>query len=694
MHRIHFLPLTITFLVLVSCQTPSNPFQYVADQSLCQEKAADTIDDYIPIQSIHLSGGTSLTNEKLFIQTCEAADEHPLVMGPTTSLNHTVVFRFDAIYPIQRIEISSGIEPIRKVDKLSIDFSTNGVTYTRKFNGVSLNDGGNILQTNGAYAQAIKFIFSAKEEYLGFSDVRFVLAEGFVASYDQTFSSYFLRTSGWSGADGIFSYDLANGGDEIGVDHPTTGFIFSDTFVGEVDPTTLRRQAPVTMINNSFGYLDHQVSLSKDAFTFEYDILNNQPTSPVIPDAFIGHEPRNLLDSDGFYYSQSPQGQITNLDQGHSWLSASSPATLLFDFYSPQNLASLYLWNYNANRDLGAKTIAIYAGQTSIEMTKIGEYRLAKASGNNFEPYTLSIALPNLAYRYLKLEILEGYDQNVTGLGKIIFYDDQNQLLFANVSASSVNEAQPDAALKPRLWLQDGFVDQQKLYNFPLLIKNDNGFFSVDSVGLVEIPIASNRFAYEDATYYSTPLMTRAPDNGVIYFGAGVMDHRLHDEYIYVYGYKDLQGRHLLAARMRTEDILNFNRWQYFDGNGWSNHIHDAQGIIGEVSAELSVTRIHQGFYQGKYMLTVMKSTISGSVAYAIGDSPVGPFGEYQTFYQTLEHTQFKGGFTYNAKLHPNLSKDTLYRVSYNVNSNDFPSLGDANIYYPRFLSLIPIKSI
>lgn len=690
----HLMLLILPFLVLVACQKPINSFTYEADENTCLEPEPDSINDYIPIQALQISGGSSLTNEKNFIQTCLHNLDHPLVMAPTINLNHTVIFRFDKIYPLQRIEIVSGQTPMAKVERVTIDVSTNGATFTRKFNSVLLPDVETILHMDGTYAQAVKFIFSAKDNYAGFADVRFVLDEGFIASFSETYSNYFLRTSGWSGADGIFSYNLNQGGDEIGAPHQTTGFVFSDTFVGNVDPTTMRRQNPLTLINNSFGYLNHQVPISANAFSFDYANIDQKPVSPIVADAFIGHQPRNLLDSDGFFFSQSAQGQITNLDQGHSWLSASTPASLLFDFYTPQTLTKLYLWNYNANPQWGVKTLEVLVGQTPENMEKITMVTSPQASGNNFEPYSLMIDLPTNAYRFLKINILEGYDETFVGLGKVIFYDQSNRLLFAKVTASSTNSARPDEVLKPRLWLQDGFIDQQRLYNFPLLIKNDGGFFSVDSVGLVEIPIVQERFAYAQAAYYSTPLMTRSPDNGVIYFGAGVMDHRPYDGFIYVYGYKDLQGRHLLAARLKAEDILNFNAWEYFNGETWSAHIHDAKGIIGEVSAELSVTRIPQGFYAGKYMLTVMKSTISGSVAYAIGDSPVGPFREYQTIYQTLEHTQFKGGFTYNAKLHPNLSSHDLMWISYNVNSSDFFSLADANIYYPRFISLTPIKAI
>jgi hypothetical protein len=691
-HKHHGLPLGL-FLLMSACQNQVPPFTYDDDAVLCESSDATHIQDIIPIQSLTIPSGTSLTNSNNFIQTCLNEDDHPLVLAETTSINHQLVFRFNAIYPIAQIVVEQKNPMMNQTQRLSVDFSTNGLTYTRVLTNANVIEELNLLQTNGNYAQAVKFTFPAGEAFLGFSDVKFVLAEGFIAEFSKTYSEYFLRTSGWTGADGIFSYDLTHGGDDIGVNHPTSGFVFSDTFVGNVNSTTLRRTSPVALINNSFGYLNNDVALSAEAFSFDYDQDGTTPMSPVIPQAYMGHQARNLLDSDGFIYSQTPEGLLTNQDLGISWLSETTPNALLLDFYAPQPLASMYVWNYNANPDFGVKTMDIYAGQSLSQMVFLETITLPKASGQSFTPFTDQFTFPYGTYRYVRLEITSGYDPSNVGLGKLIFHDTNQQMLFATIQANATISDQPDEVLKPRLWLQDGFVANQKLYNFPLLVKNANGFFSINSVGMVEIPIVVDRFQFEDMVYYNTPLMTRSADNGVLYFGAGVMDHRNQDGYIYVYGYKDLQGRYLIAARLTLEQLFNVNQWEFYGESGWSTNIHLAKPIKNEVSAELSVTRIAEGYYAGKYMLTVMKSTLSGSVAYAIGDTPVGPFGEYQTIYQTLEHTEFKGGFTYNAKLHPNLSTHEKMWVSYNVNSTDFPSLMDANIYYPRFISMQPIKS-
>ncbi|MDB5104682.1 MAG: type protein [Fibrobacteres bacterium] len=63
------------------------------------------------------------------------------------------------------------------------------------------------------------------------------------------------RSHGWTGGDGIFAIPLSG---YEGPDHAGTGktlFVFSDTFIGDVDPITNARKNTV-MVNNSLAILD------------------------------------------------------------------------------------------------------------------------------------------------------------------------------------------------------------------------------------------------------------------------------------------------------------------------------------------------------------------------------------------------------------------------------------------------------
>ena len=74
----------------------------------------------------------------------------------------------------------------------------------------------------------------------------------FTAEPDPYWTAVFDRTSGWTGADGIYSIPLS-GGDRVGGwrEH-ATAFVFSDTFIGEVDGNG-QRQPGTTLINNSMA---------------------------------------------------------------------------------------------------------------------------------------------------------------------------------------------------------------------------------------------------------------------------------------------------------------------------------------------------------------------------------------------------------------------------------------------------------
>jgi hypothetical protein len=90
------------------------------------------------------------------------------------------------------------------------------------------------------------------------------------------------RTSGWTGADGIYSIPLS------GLEIPQTGiseldevFVFSDTFIGEVDSNKHRQNA--VLINNTLGFMKgHRPIEENISFFWETDNQNN-PEAVFIP---------------------------------------------------------------------------------------------------------------------------------------------------------------------------------------------------------------------------------------------------------------------------------------------------------------------------------------------------------------------------------------------------------------------------
>lgn len=127
----------------------------------------------------------------------------------------------------------------------------------------------------------------------------------FTAEPAPEWTALFERTSGWFGADGIFSIPL-DGKEEQGNTAKKTLFIFSDTYIGEVENGVPK--SGNVMVNNTTAWMTG-ISPKESAISFEYHTKNEQPTSYFIPnnaqsekgeyywlgDGFINQEKNNAL---------------------------------------------------------------------------------------------------------------------------------------------------------------------------------------------------------------------------------------------------------------------------------------------------------------------------------------------------------------------------------------------------------------
>lgn len=676
--------LTLSLSILVGC-TQTEEEIVIPDLDI---EFTQTLGEKIPVVSLDIPYSTVKGNVDNFIHYDKPVDVNPLLFTKSSIKTHQLIFTMDAIYPIQSIEITN--HDVNPVSEISVDTSLDGINFKRQLSNTPLNSTMNIITMGGTMAKSTKLTFKA-DEPVGLLDVTFTLGNGLIVKEDLEWSSSFLRYDGWSGADGIFTFDLKNGSDRIGSSDSTTGFIFSDTFVGKVNSFNNLRQTS-RMINNSLGYFNHQQPFA-DAFSFDYIVSDGLAYSIYEPDAYIGKKARNLLDGEGLSITQSKDALLSNSADGTSWLSDQIGSSVFIDLKESYPLDELYLWNYAANPNYGTKQFELSYSNDGIHYTEIDTYLLDQATLNDEQPYTMILTLGGLEARYLQIKTLESYDETYVGLGKLMIFAETGQFLFGEVTDTNhVTELHPNE-LSARLWLQDGVIVNGYLYTFPILIKDYLDFFKVHNVGMIKTPVRSERIIHAESTYLSTPLQVKTSDGGMIYYGAGLMDHTHIDGYIYIYGYKDLAGRHLVSARFLAEDIENMNAWTYYDGSGYGFDINQSYPIITGVSAELSVTFIESGMFKDKYMLVVMENTTSGKISYALSDNPYGPFTDYQQVFQTIENTYLRGAFTYNAKLHPNLSEPGNFLISYNVNTTQLGALSDARIYYPRFIRLIEVKS-
>lgn len=269
----------------------------------------------------------------------------------------------------------------------------------------------------------------------------------------------------------------------------------------------------------------------------------------------------------------------------------------------------------------------------------------------------------------------------------------------------------PEALLKPKLgdgswfWLQDGVVIKDYLYLTPMVMSEDltqrEGFqFKIENVSMIKIPILNGKPEFEKAEETDTNLFVRSDGkmwlSGIAYMPfCKEFGYENGDGYIYAYGYINTSDTdsncRLIVARAKPENFEDTNTWEFFDGNNFVSDITKSAELLEHISCEMSVTPITHGAFKDKFIAVFQYDVQSEYLAYAIGETPHGPFGEIQKVYWCDEVQRIhESVYTYNSKAHPHISKEGELLVSYNVNTPIMEVNYDfADIYRPRFLRLV-----
>lgn len=716
------LVFTLAF-TLSSCKDETvvqdEPLEYNVIQTendQCNFVDAEYTNDQIDIVNVTAENSSMFGDVSKFISPCKNKDENPLVFAEGTLKSHKVTIELDAIYPVNKISFTNFIsDESIALKSIDIAVSLDGEDFTKiEDDFVLLNTGDktNQLILEDMMMKYIKISFSSESgtgnngsDFFGLNDIRFYLGEGFIVKDAEEWTDSLLRHDGWTGADGIFSYNLTNGNDGIGNATDSTLFIFSDTFIGGINTETMRREH-AEMVNNTIGYYDGSDDIS-DGFSFVWNTDENDlPTALFPPDSFIGYQASNIINNIGLSDYNNYLATYDYTVGGSSWKTASDDENpeLVFDFMSEEDLSKMYLYNFVEDLELATTNIKVYHSNDKANWSLISQSEVSVPAQTNAISTSLIgdneyLDLSGITARYIKIEIIDNNSDETSqvGLSKLLFYGN-TQKLYAKVTASSYDPTIEGNELTSRLWLQDGVVIGDYFYDMPILVKNYSTYFKVFKVGMIKIHIVDGRLDLDSTEYIDTPLQTEMDEGSVTFYGCGVMNLDTsggmvnQDGYIYVYGYKDFEGRYLTVARVEEENFENFNKWEYFDGTSWNSDVRQTGTMINGVSPELSVTYIDEGNYAGKYMLTVMENTSSGIISISFSDNPYGPFDEYSQVYNTAVVTKLNNVFSYNAKMHPHLSEPGKILVSFNVNSTDFSAFTNGDIYRPRFIWLIETK--
>lgn len=529
---------------------------------------------------------------------------------------------------------------------------------------------------------------------------------GYYAEEAFEWTNAFNHKSGWSGGDGIFSFNLKNGNDSFDQRDAKTLFVFGDTLIGKSDSKTHKRLSPLLMPNNTLAYLNGNGSDNLDI-----DFRINTNDLDTIKAYF---EPNNCSMYDGTLPTH-----LIKYDKSKSYtpyLSGYNPKSveLTFDLLSEYFVEYIDFYNYYLEDFQGFNLEK--RGIKNFELSCINETGKVSELGS----FILDIAENSISYtripidkktRYIKMIIkpIQGlgnyYLENdktevVFGLNKVKIYGEGSYFKEVSVKATSVLSKAKEVTW---FWLQDGVVIDENLYFLPLLVgpnlsKPEGLQFSVKGVSLIKIPIINGDLDIKSQSQKDTPLFYE--ENGIQWlFGNAIMSNTIQsgasspDGYIYIYGFTTNLGlRQLRVARVKANNFELLNEWEFFSDSKWVKELSRATPILDHISCEMSVSPIVSGENKGKYLAVFQYDVNSNVISYSIGERPEGPFTEPRNVYSTSKVIEELGrtAYAYNAKAHPHLSKSNEILVSYNVNSYDMlHNTDDSEVYRPRFIKII-----
>ncbi len=539
--------------------------------------------------------------------------------------------------------------------------------------------------------------FTARKE----GHVRVHLGRGYVAKKDEAWRAPFNRRSGWTGGDGIFSFNIKNGRDTYDQKDARTLFVFGDTLVGKSDPETKRRLRPLLMPNNTVAYLDGN-DIGKGLVDFRIATSTDDTVtsffSPDNPSVYEGTTAQNLV-----HYGDK---------ELLPFISGNRPNKLeiIFDLGTNRHVDEMVVFNHFPEApSVAGRAVKKFVLSVSLEKDKwlkMGSHtlKLPKYKG---EKATFSL---EKRCRYVKIAIPpiqgEGNHYPEEETSEILFALDKVEFRSEGRRLENIIAESSSILSKKRLpawyWLQDGVVIKDAIYFLPLLVvpdetKPEGLQFSVKGVNMLKVPFRNGELDFSAHSQRPAPLHRKNGEKETI-FGAAVMNNTAAsgvehpDDYIYIYGYTFENGeRTLKIARTKPACFADVDEWRFFAAGEWVTDMDEATPVLDHISCEMSVTPIETGDNEGKYLAVFQYDVNTDHVAYSIGDTPWGPFTEPRIVYECEEPKKLgRSTYSYNAKAHPHLSRPDSILVSYNVNTYDMSHhLDNVEVYHPRFLRLI-----
>lgn len=511
--------------------------------------------------------------------------------------------------------------------------------------------------------------------------------KGYIGVEDKDYDALFVTKKGWMGGDGLFTFNLFNNRDFL-PEKTRTLAVFGDTFVNTRGQNDSRLD-PWLMPHNSYAIIEGN-STNKESISFH--VKQGEKGNYL---SYL--EPDNPLSKEGTMASNLVTYNLPY--EVGSYLSSYDPKEdirLRFRFGNKHFIDKVEIENYfladpkgigYANRGIKKLTILL-------DGNKEKETVLVKASSlHQTQSVVLNKECSSVDFVIPHKNGIGNYggvngDEGLFGLNKVRFYSNGNLLIDVEADSNSELSIQDKGAW---FWLQDGIILNDRFYSLPIVGKSDlsqpEGFqFRVEGVSLVSLPIVNHYPDFDNVSQKATNLYGKHGSLTYLY-GAGILDNQKKDGYIYVYGYLSddrhfENGKELVVAR--TKSFASVNEYEFYDGSRFCKDITKAKPLLNHVSCELSVFP-----HRDKYICIFTLNVQSPFVAYALSDTPYGPFGPIRVAYVAPPNL-CPHQYDYNAKGHLHLSNEREILVSYNVNTSNLDeNLAIASTYGPRFIRLV-----
>lgn len=594
-------------------------------------------------------------------------------LGPISSHKHKV--DFGKIIVLSHLYIAKG-----KVTKIS--YSLDNIKY---------------FETKADFGENIN-LHNLVCRYLSFdADIEFTydLGTGYIGYPADEWTNKFVKDYGWTGGDGLFSFNLTGADNRFAKESDKSLLIFGDTFVGTLSKDHVRL-APLAMPNNSYCELD-SIDCNKSNFDFH---VNEDEKGRI--KAYL--EPTNELMQEGTQAYHLVNYASKSLE--NNYLSSYAPKkdiSITFKFFKTY-VDFIEIENYfvESEKDYGyqkrgVKNITILVNGQNIKTelqsssyTTIGSTIIPIKK----ETDEVTFIIPN--------KVNEGNfggannNEPLFGLHKVYFYRNSNCYLpVIKVDDNYEYLCKNKAAW---FWLQDGVVLSNNFYSLPFVVTSDltqpEGFqFHIEGIALTKTAIENGRINFSKTSQSATTVY-RSSNGETITLGCAFYNNSFSskeknpDGYIYIYGYKSSffdssKGNQLIVARVKEEEFEDLNSWKYYNGEQFVENIEEVKGLLNNVSCELSVNE-----EDGKYLCVFTHNVQSPYIATSSSPTPYGPFDEMRIAYvcpeKLCDHM-----YIYNAKAHPHLSKEGELLVSYNINTSNFSeNIQYGRTYGPRFIKL------